>query len=611
MGRRKINIHERRSQKGDSLLEVILAIAIFMLIAPAIVIVALRSLSGSIESEDRIVAAALAQETLEASRAIRDYDWDSLITGNHGLSDANGYWEFVGTSDNKGKYTRAVAISDTDASTKKIVAAVSWQGLDGISNSISPTGQLTKWHSLQWMQNLAGSFLSGFANSVEIDEANGGIKLSNLGDWSQPSVLVSTNFSGDADGKSIFIDKNNLYLVTKNEGSGKEFIALDLSDVTKGNLTTLGSAELGTNANHVTVFNGYAYVATDSNSEEIMIVRLSDYAKIGSINMPGGIAVSDFAKDNILAVGTAKSSGGREFFTYDISNPESSLPLSGSAEINAKVNDIYISGNYAYLATDDNGKELIIVRLSDNSIVNFYNLPDTADAHAVFVAGNAAYIGRDNSSVSEFYALDISNPEGTISPLGDVDLGSAEIKDIFIAGSHGYISTENGGTRETAVLNLNNYSVEIWIDIEGGAPADAVWMYGRHIYVGSRENTETLQVIQGGTSTSSDLAQEGIFTSQKFDTGAAATAYQNISWISIGTGTVSFQIRTADTEANLNSAKWVGPDGAENSYYTVSDTQITLDPAASGSRWFQYRAILNGDGLESPILKDVSITYVN
>ena len=55
---------------------------------------------------------------------------------------------------------------------------------------------------------------------------------------------------------------------------------LDISDISSGNISKLGAVELGTDANAVYVAQDYAYLATDSNSEEVMVIRLSDYTKV-------------------------------------------------------------------------------------------------------------------------------------------------------------------------------------------------------------------------------------------------------------------------------------------------------------------------------------------
>ena len=85
------------------------------------------------------------------------------------------------------------------------------------------------------------------------------------------------------------------------------------------------------------------------------------------------------------------------------------------------------------------------------------------------------------------------------------------------------------------------------------------------------------------------------------------TTFSRLQWkadTSLGTG-VKFQIRTAASAAELDTAKWSGPDGAD-SYYTVSGA--TLTGGAAQHRWLAYRAVLTApDGGNSPSLTEVEI----
>ena len=159
------------------------------------------------------------------------------------------------------------------------------------------------------------------------------------------------------------------------------------------------------------------------------------------------------------------------------------------------------------------------------------------------------------------------------------------------------------------------YTVKGTIDLSGGPNADAVWLYGSYLYVGTSNNSDTLQIIQGDTSGgggggggSENYVALGIFTSQTFDTGSDATAYGKLAWTQRGNGTVKFQLRTAANEAGLGSAVWVGPDGTSNTYYTASGTQISTAPSAA-ERWVQYQTVLEGSGSETPIIEDITINY--
>ena len=70
-----------------------------------------------------------------------------------------------------------------------------------------------------------------------------------------------------------------------------------------------------------------------------------------------------------------------------------------------------------------------------------------------------------------------------------------------------------------------------------------------------------------------------------------------------GTG-VQFQVRSASSQAALESSPWKGPEGP-GSYFRQSGAELRLP---SGDGWFQYRAILTTpDGGSTPVLHEVAI----
>jgi hypothetical protein len=103
----------------------------------------------------------------------------------------------------------------------------------------------------------------------------------------------------------------------------------------------------------------------------------------------------------------------------------------------------------------------------------------------------------------------------------------------------------------------------------------------------------------------------GTFESSTFDTGAASPVYNYVDWTTdepVGTR-IEWQLRTADIEANLLAAVWVGPDGTSGTFYTSPGELIELDPGASGTQWIQYKAYFYSDSTNTPILKDVTLDY--
>lgn len=68
---------------------------------------------------------------------------------------------------------------------------------------------------------------------------------------------------------------------------------------------------------------------------------------------------------------------------------------------------------------------------------------------------------------------------------------------------------------------------------------------------------------------------------------------------------IKFQLRSANSEKDLEKAKWLGPTG-EGSYYTESGQSIKN----INGKWIQYQAVFDtGNGSGSPVLTEVEIVF--
>lgn len=142
---------------GGSIIEIIVAVEIFILVSASMVALYLGSYGTVLRDAENLQANMLLQEGLEAARSIRDYDFDNLTNGTHGLTDTNGYWEFSGSSDTNGQFTRTVEVDEVsrnsscqavtsggtaDDNSRKIVATVTWELEEGNETSVSATEYL-------------------------------------------------------------------------------------------------------------------------------------------------------------------------------------------------------------------------------------------------------------------------------------------------------------------------------------------------------------------------------------------------------------------------------------------------------------------------------------
>jgi Tfp pilus assembly protein PilV len=101
-----------KSKQGGSVVEIIIALGILVVIIINVFDLYISAANANAEINERLQAETYLQQGFEAVRAIRDYDYENLTLGEHGLSKENGYGSFNGTSDTWGDYTRTITISE-------------------------------------------------------------------------------------------------------------------------------------------------------------------------------------------------------------------------------------------------------------------------------------------------------------------------------------------------------------------------------------------------------------------------------------------------------------------------------------------------------------------
>ena len=135
-------------KKGNSLLEILLAIAIF---TAGSIVVALLVINAGITmryAEESSKALLYAREGIEAMKSIRDQSFLNLTNnvGDHGVVITGGNWGFSGSSTlEEDHYTRIISISTITATTSKITSTVSWNFTETKANQIQLTTYLTDW----------------------------------------------------------------------------------------------------------------------------------------------------------------------------------------------------------------------------------------------------------------------------------------------------------------------------------------------------------------------------------------------------------------------------------------------------------------------------------
>jgi prepilin-type N-terminal cleavage/methylation domain-containing protein len=151
------------TQSGFSIVEIIIAVAIFLIFASGSVGVVLQAFQSNRLSSEYTVANQFASEGLEAVRSIKNQTYCNIMNMNSTGIDrsTSNVWEITGegTNDVLDKYTRTIKVESVDrlngdivssggtndSDTKKITSSVSWNHTSARPESIDLVTYLTNW----------------------------------------------------------------------------------------------------------------------------------------------------------------------------------------------------------------------------------------------------------------------------------------------------------------------------------------------------------------------------------------------------------------------------------------------------------------------------------
>lgn len=133
-------------QSGMSLVEALLAVAIFAVITTGVIGAIVYGQESSAVAGARERATKIAEEGIEAVRNIRDSGYSNLpVDGTYGLAISGGVWTLSGTSDTTDIFTRTVTLATVDSRTRNVTVNVTWTQTIQRPGSISVNTYLTNW----------------------------------------------------------------------------------------------------------------------------------------------------------------------------------------------------------------------------------------------------------------------------------------------------------------------------------------------------------------------------------------------------------------------------------------------------------------------------------
>lgn len=147
-----MNYKLKPNNKGQSLIELIVAVGIFVAIVGGSVFLIIDSFVSSRLTKEITQAVFLAEEGMEAVRSIRDNSWDELSAGSYGLAVSGNTWIFQGSQEDISSQLqegiRKIIIEDVAPDRKKIISQISWQFAGARSKEVQSVTYLTNWQKI-------------------------------------------------------------------------------------------------------------------------------------------------------------------------------------------------------------------------------------------------------------------------------------------------------------------------------------------------------------------------------------------------------------------------------------------------------------------------------
>lgn len=438
----------------------------------------------SVDSELDAQALEMAQRLIEEQRILAGDDFRRVNS----------------TSTTEGIFSGRVNVSRHDFFVKSISAAVNWN-IDGRNR-----------------QTEISALIADYGNTAGNDTCDSDL----TGDWSNPQIVRVIDFSDFAESASstyaignIDVYKDKLYISIVKTGSENDSTLFIFNIDDPKNPILANQIDNNHNAkggiNNITVDNNYVYMAASTAKQFQIIDTFQNPLKLFSHKINNGSeAISIFYKNKNIYLGLVKADG-PEFNIINATDPENPQYIAG-LEIGAGINDIYVKGNYAYLAhpadltsSEESGREqLTILNIVDpanpHRVGGFYHERGMGGhGKSLSVIGNRIYFGRTTSHISgvpdiipDFFIFDAANP-AEVSVLGSQAFSRVgSVNGLIIRDNLAFVllgTTNLGG--DLRILNIadpENIVEEKIISlpgVAGGVGGAAMDCEGNYLYVAS------------------------------------------------------------------------------------------------------------------------------
>ena len=625
------------NKKGFSLVELVIAVGVFGLLASGVFYVIIGNYENFYGIGDKQTMSEYAQEGIEYIRNIRDNSWKEIQDFRY-LTESNTTFDRVITiSDvyrDRGGNISTPSGNILDEDTKLATITISGDGMDDYILQ----EYLTNWDFNIFEQNdwSEGEFYNNknkYNTSTNIDTSTQGeIKLNytqgedSYDSWNDFDTDASVNLPNYAYDIEFSPDGNTAYLAGN---SSFDFRKYDISGARDGTITEVNSLNMPTTTYTIEITEDGNYIFagyyTSKGVNAIGIIDLNTWKVVGYANTGSNGRIYDFIYDDANSILYALSYNGA-IYTYSFNKGSLSSLNSGqffTTEYRGRrsaINNGVLVGNKLYIVTDDSKKAFVKIDVSNTSnLKEVYSLSNTYDFIDIKYLEKNTYdsfmVATEDGS-GEFKVIE----DGSKSPkiLSSYNLSGSDFKSlIYDSNNDTPVMYDYYGRLFT--LDITNRS-----GAKNGPVKDTTSYYYNLAYTpyNSMEYNEALGglfilektsgdkrmnfIEQPGNSSQGSYSSSGELISSAIDLGStnkelnSITVNQNVPSNCI----INFCLETSD-ESDFSNPVGICYSESNNEYTkNISDT-------LNKKRWIRYKAILEScnHNTETPTLNSFKLNY--
>jgi hypothetical protein len=273
---------------------------------------------------------------------------------------------------------------------------------------------------------------------------------------------------------------------------------------------------------------------------------------VGNYNITGNVAGNDIVVATIGGTPYAFVGYATGLAIINISNPNSPT-LTGTYTTSAAVNGVFVSGNFAYLATSIATAQLTIVNVTNPAaptLTSSFRIQDTNNvaATAVYVSGTTAVVVKKLvgkallfNAYGEINTVNVSNPA---SPsLSDSINVSADCNNVWVNGTTAYIADSVNNQQLTIVNIATPTNITTSATVNLGANANSVTINNATstAYIATANNASSGEVRIYHLNSATSLTAQG-----SFEVGGATTGLgldtTNPNYLTVTSGVAGKQL---------------------------------------------------------------------